>query len=132
MKDFVCGVHQVIYPSKSAISIFRAIVGYIKRFQQRGFWLYQAIIVNWLLSYVFWKYKWMCHKNRNERLPKIEMNKPLETNEQIVGNSWAIFSIFPPSFYGVILVLSSDIVNSIFYITLIISVKYLPRDLCYG
>ena len=35
-----------------------------------------------------------------------------------------------PKIYGVIVVLSGDVVTSIFCITLIIFVKYLPRDLC--
>ena len=114
------GVHQGIYPSKYAISIFRAIVGYIKFFQKCGFWWYYASLVNWFLSYVFWQYKSMHNKN---------MNKSLRTHEQIVGNSWAIRSMAAPRFYGVILVLSADLLNSVFCITLIIFVDYLPRDL---
>ena len=34
-----------------------------------------------------------------------------------------------PSFYGVIVVIYGDVVNSIFYITLVILVKVFPRDL---
>ena len=56
------------------------------------------------------------------------MNKLLKTQEQIFGNSWAIFSKVPPRFYDVIVVIYGDVVNSIFGITLILFVKYLPRD----
>ena len=42
------------------------------------------------------------------------MNKPLETHEQIVGNSRAIFSMVAPRFSGLIVVMYGDVVNSIF------------------
>ena len=38
------------------------------------------------------------------------MNKPLETHEPIVRNSWAIFSTVAQIFSGVIIVLSGDAV----------------------
>ena len=60
----------------------------------------------------------------------MELNKPLKTHEHIVSNSWDIFSMSAPNLYGVIVVLSGDVVNSIFHITLIILVKGLPMDLC--
>ena len=56
----------------------------------------------------------------------------METHERIVGNSWAILSMVDPRFYVVIVMIYGDLVNSIFRITLIIFVKYLPRDSCYG
>ena len=52
----------------------------------------------------------------------------MNTHEQIVKNSWAIFSIFVRSFSGVIVVLYYDIVNQIFCINLIIFVGGLPMD----
>ena len=58
------------------------------------------------------------------------MNKLLDTHEQIVGNSWAIFSMVAAIFYGVIVVLYGDVVSSIFRITMIILVKDLLRYLC--
>ena len=70
----------------------------------------------------------MCYDNQNECVLTIEMNGPLEIHEQIVGNEWSICSMVAPSFYGVIVVLSGDVVNSIFRITLIIFVKALPRN----
>ena len=51
------------------------------------------------------------------------MKEPSETHEQIVGNSWSILSMVAPIFYGVIVVLSGDVVNSIFCIILIIFVN---------
>ena len=42
------------------------------------------------------------------------------------------FLMVSQSFSGVIIVLSSDVVNSIFCISLMIFVKVLPRDLCDG
>ena len=54
----------------------------------------------------------MCYDDRQECVPTIEMNKLLENHEHIVGNSWAIFSMVPPRFSGVIVVLSGDVVNS--------------------
>ena len=48
----------------------------------------------------------MCPENRYECVMKIETNKILETHEQIVGKSWAIFSMVGPRFSGVIVVLS--------------------------
>ena len=62
----------------------------------------------------------------------IQLNKPLETHEHIVGNSREIFSMVVPKFYGVIVMIYGDVVNSIFCITLIVFVKYLPRDFCDG
>ena len=52
------------------------------------------------------------------------MDKLLETHEQIIGNSLSICSMVAPIFYGVVVVISSDVVNSIFCITLNIFVKY--------
>ena len=49
------GVHQGRDHSKSAISVFKAIVGYIKHYHKRGFWWYQGSLVDWFLIYVFWK-----------------------------------------------------------------------------
>ena len=60
------------------------------------------------------------------------MNEALETNDQIFGNSWAICLMVAPNFYGVIVVLYGDVLNSIFPITLIIFVKYLLRNSCDG
>ena len=74
----------------------------------------------------------MCPDNINECVLAIETNKPLETHEQIFGNSWAICSMVSPRFSGVIAVLSGDEVNSIFHSTLMIRFEGLPRDLCYG
>ena len=62
----------------------------------------------------------------------MELKGPLEDHEHIVGNSWDICSVVFPSFYGVIVVLSGDVVNSLFCITLIIFVKDLPRNSCDG
>ena len=62
----------------------------------------------------------------------MDLNKTLETHERIVGKSLDIFSMVEPSFYDVIVVISSDVVNSIFRITLIIFFKCLPMDLCDG
>ena len=50
----------------------------------------------------------------------------------MVGRSCAIFSLLDPSFSGVILVMSGDVVNPIFLITMMIFVNGLPRDLCDG
>ena len=97
---------------------------------QRGFWWYQVSLVNWFLLYVFWQYKLFFPDNRNEHVMKIEMNQPLEAHEKIVGNSWALLSMVASIFYGAIVVLSGDVVNSIFRIILMIFVKGLPRDLC--
>ena len=60
------------------------------------------------------------------------MNKPVDNHRQIVGNSVSILSMFVPSFSGVIVVMSSDVVNPTFRITLMIFFKTLPRDLCDG
>ena len=46
----------------------------------------------------------------------------LDTHEQIVGSLWDFCSL------GVVAVISGDVVNSILRITLILFVKYLPRD----
>ena len=73
----------------------------------------------------------MCTENINFYVMTMELKK-LETHEQIVGNSWAILSIISPRFYGVIIVLYGDAVNSFFQIPLIIFVNYLSRDSCYG
>ena len=62
----------------------------------------------------------------------MELNKPLETHEQMVVYPWEILSMVTPIFYGVLVVISGDVVNSIFCINLIIFVKYLPRDSCDG
>ena len=61
---------------------------------------------------------------------KMELKKPLETHEHLVGNSWEFFSVVVPSFYSVSVVLSGDVVNSIFHDPLIIFVKGLTRGLC--
>ena len=53
----------------------------------------------------------MCPENRNECVLIIEINKPLDTREQKVGNSLSIFSMVAPIFYGVIVVLSGDVAN---------------------
>ena len=60
------------------------------------------------------------------------MKKLFGTREQIVGNSLAIFSMVAPSFNGVNVVLSGDVVNSIFRTNLIIFVKDLPKYSCDG
>ena len=39
------------------------------------------------------------------------MNKPMDTHEQIVGNSWSILLMVAPILYDVIVVLSGDVVN---------------------
>ena len=54
------------------------------------------------------------YDNRTEYVLTIYMNKPLETREHVLGNSWSIFSMAAPSFSGVIVVLSGYVVNSIF------------------
>ena len=59
------------------------------------------------------------------------METLLETNENIVGHSWAILSMVAPNVSGVILVLSGDVANPIFHINHMIFVKGLPRDSCY-
>ena len=74
----------------------------------------------------------MCSGNKHECVLTIEINKPLETYEHIVGNSWAIFPMVSPNFYVVIVVMSGDVVNPIFCITLVIFVEVLPKDSCYG
>ena len=56
----------------------------------------------------------------------MELNRPLDNHEYIVGDSWDICSMVAPSFYGVIVVISSDVANSIFRNTMIIFVKGLP------
>ena len=53
LKEHMCGVHQVIYNSKSATSIFRAIIGYIRSFQKCGFWWYQGSIIDCPLTYMY-------------------------------------------------------------------------------
>ena len=53
------------------------------------------------------------------------MNTWLGTHD--IFSQWVI-----PIFYGAIVVISSDIVNSIFHIILIIFVKVFPRDLFDG
>ena len=62
----------------------------------------------------------------------MEFNKPSDTYEQIVGNSWSIFSMVDWIFSGVIVVLFVDVINPIFCITLMIFVKVLPMDFCDG
>ena len=64
---------------------------------------------------------------------------PDNKNEQTIGDSWtdiwepvSHFLNGFPRFYGVIVVISGDVVNSIFYITMMIFVKDLSRDLCDG
>ena len=69
---------------------------------------------------------------KNEFTQTIEMNKLFDTHEPIVGNSWYIFSMVARIFSSVIVVLSGHVVNPIFCITLMIFVKGLPRDYCYG
>ena len=53
----------------------------------------------------------MCSDDRNEYVLKLETNKPLETNEHIVGNSCAILSMVSPIFSGSSVVVSGDVVN---------------------
>ena len=60
------------------------------------------------------------------------MNEPLETHDSIVGNSGAISSLVSPIFYGVILVLSTDIMQLIFCIPLLIFFKYSQLNSCDG
>ena len=55
MKEHVYGVNHGIDHYKSNISVFKAIYGYIKCFQQRGFWWYQESLINWSSMYVFWQ-----------------------------------------------------------------------------
>ena len=66
--------------------------------------------------------------NRNGFFIAIELNKPLDTHEYIVGISWAICSNFATTLSGVIIFLFSEVVNSIFYIALGILVKILQKD----
>ena len=87
LKDHVYGVHQGTDPFKFAISIFRSIFGYINCFQKRIFWWYQASLVSWLLSHMFWKNNWMCSENINER-----------TILDSLKNSWELMSHFLNSF----------------------------------
>ena len=70
-----------------------------------------------------------CPENRNFCVMIMELNKTLETNEHIVGNSWDICSMVAPMFYVGIVVLYGDVVNSIFHIIPIIFVKGFPKDL---
>ena len=53
LKDHVHGVNKKKWHSKSAISVFSDIVGYVNRFQRRGFWWYQVSIVNFSLYYLY-------------------------------------------------------------------------------
>ena len=62
----------------------------------------------------------MCPENRNECVLTIETKKPFETHGQIAGNSWVIYSMVSPIFYGAIVILSGDVMNPIFLITLMI------------
>ena len=62
---------------------------------------------------------------------KTEINKPMEPYEYIVGNSWYTFSMVSTSFFGVIIVLSGDIVNHIFLINLMIFGIFLQRNQFY-
>ena len=70
--------------------------------------------------------------DRQECVLTIETNKLLEIHENIVGNSCSILSIVAPSFSGVISVLNGYVVNPIFCVYLMIFLKVLTRDSCYG
>ena len=61
-----------------------------------------------------------------------KITKMLKTHEQIVENSWATYPMSATRFSGLILVLSGDVLNPIFCITMIIFVKNLQMDLCDG
>ena len=67
----------------------------------------------------------MFSDSRHELFLIIEMTKLLENNEHIVGKSWAIWSIIYPIFSVVIVVMSGDVVNPIFFITLMIFIEVL-------
>ena len=58
----------------------------------------------------------------------IDLNKPLNTHYQMVGISGATCSLVVPSFSVVFVVLSGDVVNPIFRITLMIFFHGLPMD----
>ena len=72
----------------------------------------------------------MCPENRNVCVLKMELKKPLDIHEHMVGTSLDIFSMVEPRFSGVLVVLYGDAVNQTFLITLMISVKVLPMNLC--
>ena len=72
----------------------------------------------------------MCPDNINFCVLTIDLNKPLDIHEQMVGRSCC--SMFAPSSSGVIVVLSGDVVNPIFCTTLMIFVEVLPMDFCDG
>ena len=55
------------------------------------------------------------------------MKKPLKTHNQIVEDLLEMFSMVYKIFYGVFVVLSGDVMNLIFCITLMIFVKGLQR-----
>ena len=73
LKERVYGVHQGKDNSKSAVSVFGAIVGYIECFHKHWFWWYQVRLINWYVIYVLWLYSWIYPDNRNE---------------QPIGDSW--------------------------------------------
>ena len=56
----------------------------------------------------------MCSENGHECVLKIEMDKLLDTNKEIVGNSTAIISMVDQIFSGVHLILYGDVVHPIF------------------
>ena len=56
----------------------------------------------------------------------------METHEQILGNSYATFSMVYTGLSGLIILMSADILNPIFCINLMIFFKFLQRDTCYG
>ena len=74
----------------------------------------------------------MFYYNRNEFFLKIWINKPLDTHEKVVGNLWAIYSMFATRFSSVIVVLAGDVVNSIFRISLMIFFIFLLKYLYDG
>ena len=62
----------------------------------------------------------------------MELNKKLDNHEHMVGRSWDICSLLAQNISGIIAVLSGDVVNPLFFITLMIFVNGLPRDFCDG
>ena len=74
----------------------------------------------------------MCYKNINGFVMEIEINKPLDTHEKIVGISWSTWSIAATTFSGVIIMMSGELADPIFHTTLDIFVKGLQRDSCDG
>ena len=121
LKWHVYGVDQKINHSKYTISLFRSIVGHIKNFQQVNFGNTR--------EFSLIDTECMCYDNRNDLFLKIEMIQQLETHEQSLGNLWYIYSIVEPICFGVILILSGDVVNPISRITLVIFFEVLPSYL---